>query len=358
MPKPLVTTPRLVIRPLQLTDLADFHAYRSHPEVVRYQGFDVMNLAEAENFIREQANVPFGQPGEWGQHGIALKASGQLVGDCALKLDHAAPRQAEVGITISHLAQHHGYATEALSGLLTHLFGPLQLHRVVAITDAENQASARLLERCGFRREGHLVENIFFKGQWASEYLYAMLRREWEARQPAPIPFRPAASYRTARLLLTRLDLPDAEFMAQLVNSPGWLQFIGNRHVHTPEAATAYVQRIIDNPAINYWVVRHSVTATPLGIVSLMQRAHLPHPDLGFAFLPGHTGHGYAHEAAQAVLADLARQPGPTQLLAITKPDNLTSIRLLEKLGLRYQRAIEENGEKLWVYAASVGGVG
>ena len=64
--------------------------------------------------------------------------------------------------------------------MLDYLFAELDLHRVIAITDVENVSSFSMLDRLGFRREGHFVENLMFKGQWASEYHYAMLKREWE----------------------------------------------------------------------------------------------------------------------------------------------------------------------------------
>jgi RimJ/RimL family protein N-acetyltransferase len=70
-----------------------------------------------------------------------------------------------------------------VSCLLGYLFGELHLHRVSAICDAENLASARLLERVGMRREGHFIENIWFKGAWGSEYSYAILQSEWSERQ-------------------------------------------------------------------------------------------------------------------------------------------------------------------------------
>jgi RimJ/RimL family protein N-acetyltransferase len=70
--------------------------------------------------------------------------------------------------------------TEAARRLLDYLFETFGLHRVSAICDVENTASARVLERLGMRREGHFVESVWFKGRWGSEYGYALLRREWE----------------------------------------------------------------------------------------------------------------------------------------------------------------------------------
>jgi ribosomal-protein-alanine N-acetyltransferase len=172
-------TKRLVIRNLMKSDLADFHLYRSNPEVVKYQGFDVMTMEEAEAFINDNATKQFGKAGEWVQYAVAEKSTGRLIGDCAIKLGEYDKRTAEIGITISHLEQKKGYAKETLTAILNFLFSLEDFHRVTEIVDAENTASIRLLQSLGFRQEGHFIENIFFKGKWGSEYQYAMLRREW-----------------------------------------------------------------------------------------------------------------------------------------------------------------------------------
>lgn len=176
-----IETARLTIRHLKLTDLADFHLYRSNPEVTKYQGFDVFTLRQAEEFIRENSSKYFGKADEWVQYGIEQSETGQLIGDCAIKLDKYHTRIAEIGITISHLQQKKGYAKEALIGILKFLFEAKGIHRVVEIVDAENLASINLLKSTGFREEGHFIENVFFKGKWGSEFQYAMLKREWES---------------------------------------------------------------------------------------------------------------------------------------------------------------------------------
>lgn len=180
-----ISTRRLEIRQLQLADLTDFHLYRSNPEVTKYQGFDVMTMTQAQLFIQDNAKLPFGKPGEWVQYGIESQETGQLIGDCAIKLDQNDARIAEIGITISHLEQRKGYAKETLLGILGFLFDTNKIHRVVEIVDAENTASIFLLESVGFRREGHFIENIFFKGKWGSEFQYAMLKREWNDSRKA-----------------------------------------------------------------------------------------------------------------------------------------------------------------------------
>src|SRR4051812_43806 len=75
-----------------------------------------------------------------------------------------------------------GFAREALECVLNYVFDKLIMHRVSAITDVENMVAQHLFQRLVFRREAHLVEHVQFKGAWGSEYVFAMLRREWQIR--------------------------------------------------------------------------------------------------------------------------------------------------------------------------------
>lgn len=178
-----LNTPRLHIRNLQTEDLTNFHHYRSNPEVTKYQGFDVMNLEQAADFINRMKDKDYGTPGEWVQYGIINKETQKLVGDCAIHIHLDESRIAEIGITLSHDEQKKGYAKEAFTALLAFLFDEQKLHRVVETVDAENIASISLLKSMGFREEGHFIENIFFKGSWGSEFQYAMLKKEWDNRK-------------------------------------------------------------------------------------------------------------------------------------------------------------------------------
>jgi RimJ/RimL family protein N-acetyltransferase len=174
---------RLILRRFADSDLAPFLAYRNDPEVARYQAWESCTEHEASAMIEEMKSLQPGAPGEWFQFAIELKQTGALIGDCALKVEQDG-RQAEIGFTLSREHQGKGYAREAVSRLLDYAFGDLGLHRVVAITDRENVPSFTLLERLGMRREGKFVRIAWFKGRWASEYLYAMLEDEWLRRKP------------------------------------------------------------------------------------------------------------------------------------------------------------------------------
>jgi RimJ/RimL family protein N-acetyltransferase len=174
-----VESERLVLRRFEDRDLVPLLTYRNDPDVARYQGWESVSEREARDMIRQLEREQPGTPGEWFQFAIALKGADDLIGDCALKVDKGDARQAEIGFTLSRAYQGKGYATEAVSRLLDYAFGGMDLLRVVAITDRRNEPSFGLLERLGMRREGSFVRNAWFKGEWASEYLYAVLGEEW-----------------------------------------------------------------------------------------------------------------------------------------------------------------------------------
>ncbi len=172
-----IVTPRLCLRPFRAEDLAAFVAYRSHPDVARYQSWDSSySMGDAEEFLASQQGVELGTPGAWLQL-AAVDQGGTLCGDCAVRVD--LPATAEVGVTFAPEHQGTGLATEALAAVIDALFLEHGLHRVYAQADDRNVAVHRLLERLGFRCEARLVEADWFKGEWTTLRIYAVLRRDW-----------------------------------------------------------------------------------------------------------------------------------------------------------------------------------
>jgi ribosomal-protein-alanine N-acetyltransferase len=172
---------RLLLRRFTLRDAPAFAAYRSDPAVAHYQDWESCTLAEAAAFIRRQRRQVPGTPGRWTQIATVLRPTDTLIGDCGVFV-HADARQATVAVTLARAYQGQGYAGEALTALLNYLFRRLDVHRVQAEVDPRNRPSWTLLERLGMRREGHRVASTWFKGEWADEYWYAILREEWLAR--------------------------------------------------------------------------------------------------------------------------------------------------------------------------------
>lgn len=158
-------------------------------------------------------------------------------------------------------------------------------------------------------------------------------------------------NYKTDRLLLRTLTPGDAEFIRDLVNTPGWIKFIGERNVKTLEDAHQYIKKIISNPHVEYRVVTLPHEQKAIGIISFIKRDYLDHHDIGFAFLPAYAGQGYAFEAAEVVLVDLLKLNAPTTILATTLTDNHSSIKLLRKLGFIFSKEIVNETETLQLYS-------
>jgi RimJ/RimL family protein N-acetyltransferase len=151
----VIVTERLVLRPFRAADLPAFVAYRSDPDIARYQGWDAtFSLADAERFLAEQEGVELGTPGEWVQLAAVDRVEGTLHGDCAACVSADEPASAEIGVTFARASQGRGYATEALTALLTALFDDHGVERVHAECHRRNGAVHALLERVGLQREG------------------------------------------------------------------------------------------------------------------------------------------------------------------------------------------------------------
>jgi RimJ/RimL family protein N-acetyltransferase len=176
-------TPRLCLRRLCPADAPALVGYRSLPEVARFQEWESFGPDDAARLIAGQVGVVPDTPGTWLQLVLVLLESGEVIGDCGVHFRGDDPWQVELGVTLAPAHQGRGLAAEALDGVLGYVFGTLGKRRVSAVTDTENHAAAGLFRRLGFRQEAHFVEHVWFKGAWGSEYVFALLRREWQARR-------------------------------------------------------------------------------------------------------------------------------------------------------------------------------
>jgi RimJ/RimL family protein N-acetyltransferase len=146
----------------------------------------------------------------------------------------------------------------------------------------------------------------------------------------------------TERLLLRPFTTDDAPFALTLLNEPSFLHFIGDKNVRTLDDARQY---LLTGPIASYerndfglLCIELKDSHTPIGMCGLLKREELPVPDIGFAFLPDYWRQGFAFEAATAVMKDAGERLKLNQVLAIVNPDNDASIKLLERLGLRFER--------------------
>lgn len=154
----------------------------------------------------------------------------------------------------------------------------------------------------------------------------------------------------TERLVIRKLSADDAEFIVELLNQPSFLRYIGDKGVRNNVDAVQYIQT---GPLASYerfgfglYLVELKETGVPIGICGLLKRDSLPDVDVGFAFLPAYWSQGYALESAAAVMNYGKEVLGLRRIVAITSPDNDASIRLLEKLGLRFEGMIKLSSDQ------------
>ena len=173
---------RLRLRRFTEADLADFVRYRRQPEVARLQLWDEdYSLKDAQAFLAAQQMAKLGQPGSRVQLAIEHKKTNELLGDVFVHT-LSDVRQLEIGYTLALEHQGKGYMSEALTAFLDTWFEDDTHHRVQATTDPRNVGSIRLLEHLNFRQEAHFVKSMWFKGAWADDLVFALLRDEWLGR--------------------------------------------------------------------------------------------------------------------------------------------------------------------------------
>ena len=161
----------------------------------------------------------------------------------------------------------------------------------------------------------------------------------------------------TSRLLVREFNVDDTPFIIKLLNSPGWLRFIGDRGVHTEADAQNY---LLNGPMKSYevngfglWHISLKSDDTPIAMCGLIKRDTLEDADIGFAMLPKFAQNGYGFEMANAVLQLAKTAYKLPRIVAITNPENERSISLLEKIGLRFEKTVQFPGatEKLFFFS-------
>ena len=164
----------------------------------------------------------------------------------------------------------------------------------------------------------------------------------------------------TERLNLRQIATGDAEFVLELLNEPSFLRNIGDKGVRTIDDS---IQYILDGPVDSYerlgfglWLVELKGSKVPVGICGLVKRDALTDVDIGYAFLPRFWAMGYAYESASAVKSYAMNVLGLKRLLAITSPDNVGSIKVLEKIGFKFDRMIRlsEGEPEIKLFASDV----
>lgn len=188
MPVPAypLLTGRLVIRPFCAADVVAIADLYGRLEILRYLWDPERSVDDMRRLLEIRMSLTsLEQEGD--RLGLALESreTGALIGDVMLSWVSKEHACGEIGFVLHPDHQRRGYATEAAAAMLNLGFGDMQFHRIIGRCDARNIASARVLEKLGMRREGHLLENEFVKGEWTDEHYYAILAREWAGENGA-----------------------------------------------------------------------------------------------------------------------------------------------------------------------------
>ncbi len=174
-------TSRLALRPFVEGDFEAMHLLRSDEDVVRYLYEGTRTRDETRDLLTRKIEAhAWTQEGDWLTVAVVERASGLTVGDMSLRWVSERDRTAEVGFIFDPRYQGRGFATEAARALVDWAFTVAGMHRVIGRTEARNTASARVLEKLGMRLEAHFVDNEWVKDEWQSEFVYAVLDREWQ----------------------------------------------------------------------------------------------------------------------------------------------------------------------------------
>lgn len=165
--------------------------------------------------------------------------------------------------------------------------------------------------------------------------------------------------FETDRLVLREFDLEDTEFIVELVNTPNWLEFIGDKNVGSLEDARNYLKNgpleSYRKDGFGFWLVELKFIRVPIGLCGLIKRDTLRDVDIGFALLPDFAGNGYGYEMAQATLDYAKNKIGLERVVAITLEHNIASVKLLKKIGLKYEKMVEgnNNAEELMLFGVN-----
>ena len=175
----MIETERAFLRPIEKEDNEQVFSYRSDSETNKYQSWIPKTLNDVNEFISKNPSE-INKPETWFQLVIMEKSTNKIIGDIGIHFIDSDNFQSEIGCTLSKEYHGKGFATETIRATVDYLFRKLDKHRIVTSIDPQNINSIKLVERLGFRKEGHFKESLLIDGEWVDDIVYAILNREWK----------------------------------------------------------------------------------------------------------------------------------------------------------------------------------
>lgn len=327
-PFPNLTSERLTLRSLLMEDAPEMLIQRSDERILHFTEIKkAEKLEDVKAFIQLiQNNVENGESILWA---ICLKGEEKLIGTICLWNLNPEKQTAEIGFTLHPDFWGKGLVSEAAKAVIEFGFEKMEANIIEAGCMTGNEASIHLLQKQGFVKIG-------------KEDKYEILAL---CRPPLG-----QFLLETERLKLREITPDDAQFLYDLLNSPGWIANIGDRKVHNLDDARKYIIHRLFSAyrkfGFGFWVMEQKADGMPVGIAGLVKRDFLEDVDIGYALLPDFYGQGYAVEAAEAVLDFAKRKLALPRLAAILIESNKPSQRVAEKIGLRFERKFTAPGEE------------
>lgn len=330
-----LSTERLTLRPLARKDITEFTRYRNLPDVARYQDWALpytRDLAHALVDEGEALGVP--TPGEWLQLAV-VDDDDRLLGDVAVWLDDAA-LLAMVGYTLAPENQGKGYAIEAVRVVVDWLFTTRKVHRVAATIDPANLASARVLERNGFRYIGTAVSAALVRGVWADDARFEILAGEWRAWKRRP--------GRPRRVELVEITPATVRRVGELDRAFSQRQFVSSVYESYGDALVPPTQ---EGARVTPWFRAIHADGEPVGFMMVAEPLPTqPHPYLWRLMVDWrHQGRGVGRGAIEALARQRAAQGATHLLLSCTADVTGTPEPFYKKLGFERTGTVNEWGE-------------
>ena len=176
----LITSERLILRPIKDEHAEFIFKYRSDSLVNQYQGWIPKTISEVHDFIATKVSAEINIPDTWVQCVLFKKDTYELIGDIGIHFLKQEPGAVELGCTLDKEYHAKGFAAEALSAVIDYLVLELKKDLVVAYIDSANKRSIRLFERLGFRNEMRTAESDGFKNDWPNDLKYVIYRNNWK----------------------------------------------------------------------------------------------------------------------------------------------------------------------------------
>jgi RimJ/RimL family protein N-acetyltransferase len=330
-----LTTKRLTIRPLARNDITEFTRYRNLPDVARYQDWTLpytRDLAHALVDDAQQLGVP--TPGQWLQLAVT-DADDRLLGDVAVWLDEAA-LLAMIGYTFAPANQGRGYAVEAVRAVVDWLFTVRKVHRVAATIDPENVASARVLERNGFRYIGTARSAALVRNVWSDDARFEILADEWRAWKRRP--------GRPRRVELVEITPEMVRRVGELDRAFSQRRFVSSVY---QSYGDALVPPVHDGNRVVPWFRAIAADGEPVGFMMVAEPLPTqPHPYLWRLMIDWrHQGRGVGRAAIEALARQRAAQGATHLLLSCTADVTGTPEPFYRRLGFERTGKVNEWGE-------------